>query len=112
MSTPQWGGHNKDLPSGRRVGNVHRLQGSLLPHTNTKSVQEVSTSTLSFGLSTAPIELTVVGKEVKLMTLHKGIRIHQYLEDWLARAHQTFLQHTQTLVTQCQELSWMANMEK
>ena len=33
---------------------------------------------LSFGLSTAPLEFTVVAKEVKLMALHKGIRIHQY----------------------------------
>ena len=46
-------------------------------------------------------EFTVVAKEVKLMALQKGIRIHQYLNDWLvrARSHHTFLQHTQTLVT-------------
>ena len=38
-------------------------------------------------------------KEVKLMALQKGIRIHQYLDDWLIRAksHQICLQHTQTL---------------
>ena len=40
---------------------------------------------LPFGLSTAPIEFTVLAKEVKLMAIHKGIRIHQYL-DWLVRA--------------------------
>ena len=33
--------------------------------------------TLPFRLSTAPLEFTVVAKEVKLMVLHKGIRIHQ-----------------------------------
>ena len=35
------------------------------------------------------------------MALQRGIRIHQYLEDWLvrARSHHTCLQHTQTLVT-------------
>ena len=44
------------------------------------------------------MEFTVVAKEVKLMTLHRGIRIHQYLDDWLVRSHQTCLQHTQTLV--------------
>ena len=38
---------------------------------------------LPFGLSTAPMEFTVVAKEVKLMALQKGIRIHQYLDDWL-----------------------------
>ena len=48
---------------------------------------------LPFGLSTAPLEFTVVAKEVKLMALRKGIRIHQYLDDWLVRAtsHQTCL---------------------
>ena len=32
---------NKDLPSGRGVGHFHRLQGRILPHTNSQSVQEV-----------------------------------------------------------------------
>ena len=47
------------------------------------------------------------------MALHKGIRIHQYLDDWLAsaRSQQTCRQHTQTLVAQCQELGWMVNMD-
>ena len=69
---------------------------------------------LPFGLSTAPMEFTVVAKEVKLMALQKGIRIHQYLDDWLVRAstHHTCLQHTQTLITLCQELGWLVNKEK
>ena len=56
----------------------------------------------------------MVAKEVKLMALQKGIRIHQYLDDWLVRAtsHQTCLQHTQTLVALCQELGWLVNKEK
>ena len=59
-----------------------------------------------FGLSTAPLEFTIVVKEVKFLGLQKGKRIHQYLDDWLvrARSHQTCLQHTQTLVALCQEL--------
>ena len=34
------------------------------------------------------------------MAIHKGLRIHQYLDDWLvrARSHQACLQHTQELV--------------
>ena len=32
---------NKDLPSGRGVVHFHRLQGCILPHTNSQSVQEV-----------------------------------------------------------------------
>ena len=69
---------------------------------------------LPFDLSTAPMEFTVVAKEVKLMALQKGIRIHQYLDDWLVSAytHDTCLQHTQTLVTLCQELGWLVNREK
>ena len=69
---------------------------------------------LPFGLSTAPLEFTVVAKEVKLMAINKSIRIHQYLDDWLvrARSHQICLQHTQMLVKMCQDLGWMANVEK
>ena len=69
---------------------------------------------LPFGLSTAPMEFTVVAKEVKLMALQRGIRIHQYLDDWLVRAtsHQTCLQHTLTLVALCRELGWLVNKEK
>ena len=61
---------------------------------------------LPFGLSIAPLEFTVVAKEVKLMAIHKGVRIRQYLDDWLvrARSHQVCLQHTQDLVKICQEL--------
>ena len=55
---------------------------------------------LPFGLSTAPMEFLVVVKEVKLMVLHRGIRIHHYLTHWLvrARSHETCLKHTQILV--------------
>ena len=69
---------------------------------------------LPFGLSTAPLEFTVIAKEVKLMATHKGIRIHQYLDDWLVRAtsHQVCLQHTQDLVKMCRKLGWLVNLEK
>ena len=69
---------------------------------------------LPFGLSTAPMEFTVVTKEVKLMAIQKGIRIHQYLDDWLVRAKspQACLQHTQILVQLCQDLGWLVNLEK
>ena len=56
----------------------------------------------------------MVAKEVKLIALRHGIRIPQYVDDWLvrARSHQTCLQHTQTLVAICQDLGWLVNMEK
>ena len=69
---------------------------------------------LPFSLSTPPLEFTVVAKEVKLMAIHKGIRIHQYLDDWLvrARSHRVCLQHTQVLVQMCRDLGWVLNLEK
>ena len=69
---------------------------------------------LPFGVSTAPMEFTIVAKKVKLLAMKQGIRIHQYLDDWLvrARSHQTCLQHTQTLVALCRKLGWLVNEEK
>ena len=69
---------------------------------------------LPFGLSTAPMEFTIIAKEVKLMATQRGIRIHQYLDDWLVRAtsHRECLRHTQILLKLCQELGWLVNMEK
>ena len=69
---------------------------------------------LPFSLSTAPKEVTVVAKEMKLMAIHKGIRIHQYLDDRLvrARSHQLCLQHIQDLVIMCQDLGWLVNLDK
>ena len=69
---------------------------------------------LPFGLSTAPMEFTGVIKEVKLMAQSQGIRIHQYLDDWLIRAptKESCHQGTQSLLALCQELGWMVNMQK
>ena len=69
---------------------------------------------LPFGLSTAPMDFTVLAKEVKLMAIHRGIRIHQCLDDWLVRARSQHicLQHTQILVKMCQDLGWLVNLEK
>ena len=63
-------------------------------------------TSLPFGLAMAPLEFTKVVKEVKLMAQARGIRIHQYLDDWLLRApcQATCLQHTRTLLALCQGL--------
>ena len=68
---------------------------------------------LPFGLSTAPMEFTVVAREVKLMAIHKDIKIHQFRDDRLVRAtsHQVCLQHTQDLANICQELGWLVKLE-
>ena len=69
---------------------------------------------LPFGLATAPLEFTKVVKEVKLMAQIRGIRIHQYLDDWLLRAPcpEICQQNTQTLLALCHELGWVVNMKK
>ena len=69
---------------------------------------------LPFGLSMAPLEFTKVAKEVKLMAQARGIRIHQYLDDWLLRAPcpETCLLHTRTLMDLCHRLGWVVNMTK
>ena len=48
------------------------------------------------------------------MALQKGIRMYEYLDDWLVwtSSHQTCLQHTQTLVAFCQDLGWLVNLVK
>ena len=69
---------------------------------------------LPFGLSSAPMEFTIVVKEVKLMAQARNIRMRQYLDDWLIRAKDrgTCFQDTQTLLSLCQELGWVVNLRK
>ena len=69
---------------------------------------------LPFGLSTAPLEFTKVVKEVKLMAQSQGIRIQQYLDDWLVRApcQETCQRHTRSLLDLCHKLGWVVNMTK
>ena len=111
-------GNHQNIPPARGVGNLSRFQRRLLPYTNTGTVQEISKiscpgSDISIQGS-APMEFTVVAKEVKLIAMHRGIRIHQYLDDWLVRdtSYHTCLQHTETLVKICQDLGWLVNIEK
>ena len=82
-----------------------RLRKYLRFHINGQTFQFTA---LPFGLSTAPLEFTKVVKEVKLMAQARGIRIHQYLDDWLLRApcQVTCLLHTQTLLDLCHSLGW------
>ena len=69
---------------------------------------------LSFGLAMAPQEFAKVVKEVEVMAQARGIRIHQYLDDWLLRApcQETCLQHTQTLLALCKNLDRVVNLNK
>ena len=67
---------------------------------------------LPFGLATAPQVFTTIVKEVKLMALTRGIRLH--LDDCLIRAQSQEEAHmnTQTVVDLTQSLGWIINQEK
>ena len=69
---------------------------------------------LPFGLATAPQVFTMIVKEVKLMALTRGLRLHQYLDDWLIRSQsQEEVQvNTQALVDLNQSLGWIINQDK
>ena len=71
-------------------------------------------TSLPFGLATAPQVFTTIVKKVKLMTLTKGIRLHQYLDDWLIRAQspEEAQVNTQAVVDLTQSLRWIINQEK
>ena len=117
-------GNHQDIPPTGGVGYLNRLQGCLLPHTNTGAVQEISEiSCRGSDIPVQGIAIRIVhstlgvhcsSKGGKLMAIHKGIRIHQYLDDWLvrARSHRVCLQHTQDLVKMCQQLGWLVNLNK
>ena len=60
------------------------------------------------------MQFTMVVKEVRLMAQNKGIRIHQYQDDWLviATSHQTCLHHTPVPVPIYQESGGIVSMVK
>ena len=71
-------------------------------------------TSLPFGLATPPQVFTMIVKEVKLMALSRGIRLHQCLDDWLIRAQsqEEAQVNTQTVVDLTQSLGWIINLEK
>ena len=71
-------------------------------------------TSLPFGLATSPQVFTMIVKEVKLMALSRGLRLHQYLDDWLVRSQsrEEALMNTQAVVDLTQSLGWIINQEK
>ena len=71
-------------------------------------------SSLPFRLATAPQVFTMIVKEVKLIALTRGIRLHQYRDDWLIRAQsqEEAQVNTQTVLELTQSLGWIINQEK
>ena len=70
-------------------------------------------TSLPFGLATAPQVFTMIVKEVKLMALSSGLRLHQYLDDWLIRSQcqEEAQVNTQAVVDLTQSLGWIINQE-
>ena len=71
-------------------------------------------TSLPFGLATAPQVFTMIVKEVKLMALSRGLRIRQYMDDWLIRSQsqEKAQVDTQAVVDLTQSLGWIINQEK
>ena len=71
-------------------------------------------TSLPFGLATAPLTFTNVVKEVRLLALQRGIRIHQYLDDWLVRApsKEECQKQTQKLLNLIRDLGFIVNFKK
>ena len=69
---------------------------------------------LPFGIATAPLEFTRVVKEVKFIALSQGVRIHQYLDDWLVRAKDpdSCARDVQKLISLVGKLGWIVNLKK
>ena len=70
-------------------------------------------TSLPFGLATAPLIFTSTVKEVKLIALQSGIRLHQYLNDWLIRApsEQQCMFQTQKLLKLVKDLGFTVNLK-
>ena len=110
---------HQGLSDSRGMGVVDRLIRCLPSHPHPPKLKEVPTfchrsqvfqfTSLPFGLATAPQVFTMLVKEVKLMALARGIRLHQYLDDWLIRAQsqEKAQVNTQTVVELTQSSGWI-----
>ena len=115
---------HQDLPDSRGMGIVDRSVGRLPAHPHPPKLKEIPKVLLQG--SGVPVHLppvwtghnpqvfTMIVKEVKLMVLSRGLRIHQYLDDWLIRSQsqEEAQVNTQTVVDLTQSLGWIINQEK
>ena len=71
-------------------------------------------TSLPFGLPAAPQVFIMIVKEVKLMALFRGLRLHQYLDHWLIRSQsqEEAQVNTQAVGALTQALGWIINQEK
>ena len=116
---------HQDLPGSRGMGIVDRPIGRLPSHPHPPKLKEipkvlpqvtgVPVYLPSFQTSHSPPQVfTMIVKEVKLMALSRGLRLHQYLDDWLIRSQsqEEAQVNTQVVVDLTQSLGWIINQEK
>ena len=119
---------HQDLPDSRGMGSVDRSIGRLPSHPHLSSLKEIpkilpQVSGVPVHLPTFPTGhspppppqvFTMIVKEVKLMALSKGLRLHQYLDDWLIRSQsrEEALVNTRAVVDLTKSLGWIINQQK
>ena len=115
---------NSRVPDSRGMGIVDRPVGRLPTHPHPPKLKEipkvlpqvtgVPVHLNPFWTSHSPQVFTMIVKEVKLMALLKGLRLHQYLDDWLIRSQsqEEAQVNTQAVVDLTQSLGWIINQEK
>ena len=115
---------HQDLPDSRGMGIIVRPIRRLPSHPHPPKPKEIPKvlpqsrvfqfTSLPFGLATVPQVFTMIVKEVKLMALSRGLRLHQYLDDWLIRSQsqEEAQVNTQAVVDLTQSLGWIINQEK
>ena len=114
---------HQDLPDSRGVGIVDRSIGHLPTHPHPSKLKEIPKVLLQvtgvpihlppIWTSHSPQVFTMIVKEVKLMALSRGLRIHQYLDDWLIRSQsqEEAQVNTQAVVDLTQPLGWIIHQE-
>ena len=112
------------LPQERGMGHIYRSHRCLLTHANLHPVSKISQVLFQrhhlpvhqppLRASNRPLIFTSIVKEVKLIALESGIRLHQYLDDWLIRApsEQQCTVQTQNLLKLVKDLGFIVNLKK
>ena len=109
-----------------RVGNLTRPYRCVLPHTNTPTVSEISS--LQCRRQILPVHCLALRNRYGSTRIHhgskggetdgscrrQGIRIDQYIDDWVMRAKtkQQCQENTHRLIHLVQSLGWIINFEK
>ena len=102
-----------DRPVGRLSSHPHPPKLKEIPKV-LPQVSGVPVHFPPFRTSHSPQVFTMIVKEVKLMALSRGLRLHQYLDDWLIRSQsqEEAKVNTRAVVDLTQSLGLIINQEK